>query len=582
MPTKDPCSELSKVITDLAMMIGEQPGMDTLDKVTAELQKHIPELTRDEVVNSIVEATATHREALDEARQQVNALKREARSEAALRKRIIELERHLEAATMPEATPRPDTATDAVKELRAIRDGLNKALRQSEPARRQRILDSIDRLTERLEAVENVPPVSREAMPLSKELERLAYERDRLRRQVREKINSLKPRSFWSRTAEPINLARAMMTSLDFSAVLRQGGFVTLGHPRRAIRLLRPMIQAAKSERAAFRINQEIINRPNAPLYDRAGLHISEVYEGPLSQMEEAFMSRIAKRIPFVAGSQRGYVTFLNLLRADTFDALAETLSVTGEPTLGEAEAIANYVNVATGRGTLGKYGEQASVPLATIFFAPRLVASRFQVIAGQPFYGGNLRTRKVIAQEYGRFLAGVGVVYALGMLAGADIEDDPRSTDFGKLRWGNTRLDPLAGLAQVTTLIARVASGSTKTSGGEVVPLRGEDAPFGTGVAGTVGRFLRTKLSPVMGAALDVASGENVVGEKVTPASAVGNMMLPLAYRDIYDAMKEHGVAEGAALGILSLFGMGLSTYGPKTPAEKARIDELAGQAMR
>lgn len=325
---------------------------------------------------------------------------------------------------------------------------------------------------------------------------------------------------------------------------------------------MRPMFDAAKSEQAAFQINQEIVDRPNAPLYDRAGLHISELYEGPLSHMEEAFMSRLAKRVPFVAGSQRAYVTFLNVLRSDSFDALAETLSATGDPTLDEAKAIANFVNVATGRGTLGKYGNQAAVPLATVFFAPRLVASRFQVIAGQPFYSGNARTRKIIAKEYGRFLAGIGVVYLLGALAGGEIEDDPRSSDFGKIKIGATRIDPLAGLSQATVLSSRIISGSKKTIGGNVRPIRG-DVPFGSeDAADVIARFLRTKLSPVFGTGINVATGTNVVGEEVTPQGELARMVVPLAYRDIYEAMREHGVAEGTAIGILSMFGMGVQTY--------------------
>lgn len=571
MPTKDPCSELSSVITDLAMMIGEDPRFDTIDKVTEELRNHIPELTREDVVNSIVEATSTHREVLDEARQRLADLKKEARQDAALRKIVAELEAHLDEGTLPESTPRkPPSGSDVVQALRRARDQLRKEIRGSAPAVRKRLADAIDRLSEKLEAVKGVPPVNPKTIPEDAELARLEFEKRRLQRAVRDKINSLRPRTFWSRAGEPFNLTRSIMTSMDFSAVLRQGAFVALGHPGRAAKAVPEMFRSFKSEQVADEAYQSIMDRPNAPLYDRAGLYIAPL-DGKLSQQEEAFMSRVAKHIPGVAGSQRAYVTFLNRLRADSFDAMAETLTPDGMPTQEESEAIADYINSATGRAHLGK-AEQAGTALATVFFAPRLVVSRFQLLTGRGLRRGPASVRKMVAGEYARFLTGLGVVYTLAMMAGAEIEKDPRSSDFGKLRWGNTRLDPLAGLAQVTTLLSRVVSGKTKNQAGAVTPLRGEDARYGTGVASVVGRFLRTKLSPAAGAALDVADGENVVGEKVTPLSAVGNMMLPLAYRDIYEAMKEHGVAEGTALGTLSLFGMGLSTYGPKTPPEKAK----------
>src|SRR5690606_18698368 len=107
------------------------------------------------------------------------------------------------------------------------------------------------------------------------------------------------------------------------------------------------------------------------------------------------------------------------------------------------------------------------------VFFAPRLVASRFQLVLGQPFYGGTARTRKLIAQEYAKFLTGIGLVYLLSGLMGAELEFDPRSSDFGKIKVGNTRIDPLAGISQVTVLLYRLGSGQIKTGRGRIEPIR-------------------------------------------------------------------------------------------------------------
>src|SRR5690606_17681538 len=111
----------------------------------------------------------------------------------------------------------------------------------------------------------------------------------------------------------------------------------------------------------------------------------------------------------------------------------------------------------------------------------------------------------------------------------------DPRSSSFGRMRFGDWFIDPLAGIAQVTTVLSRVATGETKTSAGEVNPLRDgyrlSDGLYGAGqmldkagfdtlasafpqepnydkvkyggqnVFDTVANFLRTKLAPVPGA---------------------------------------------------------------------------------
>jgi hypothetical protein len=343
--------------------------------------------------------------------------------------------------------------------------------------------------------------------------------------------------------------------------VLRQGGFVTLGHPARAARALRPMFDALASDRKAREINDAILDRPNAPLYARAKLYLAPL-DGSLTKREEGFMSRLAGKLPHVAASQRAYVTFLNVLRADSFDAMVETLTANGEATAKEAEAIANYLNVVTGRSSIPDGAVGAA--LSTALFSPRYLASRFQIIAGQPFYRGTGRTRQLVAAEYGRYLAGLAVVYLLGSLAGGEIEKDPRSSDFGKIKLGDTRIDPLSGLAQVTVFTSRVFSGETKTQRGRIRPLRGPDVKFGQQDMGDVlERFARSKLSPTFGAAVDVVAGKDVIGKPVAPAERVASLAVPLSLRDIYGVMEEHGVAKGTAIEILNLFGMGVQHYG-------------------
>jgi hypothetical protein len=272
-------------------------------------------------------------------------------------------------------------------------------------------------------------------------------------------------------------------------------------------------------------------------------------------------MSRFAHRVPGLRASNRAFITFLNKLRADSFDAMKASLSKDRPLEQRELEAISDYINVATGRGNLGKAAAAAET-LATIFFSPRLMASRFQLLAGQPLYRGSLRTRLAIAKEYARMLIGLSVVYGLGKLAGATIEDDSRSSDFGKLRFGDTRVDPLMGLSQVTVLESKLFSGKRKTAAGRIFPIRGQ-VPYGQqDTSDVIKQFLRSKLSPIIGGALDIATGKNVVGEKVTPTTVVSRLAVPLAFNDILEVMEENGIARGTAIQILSLFGMGVQNY--------------------
>lgn len=434
----------------------------------------------------------------------------------------------------------------------------------------ERIWDESQKM---LNSLEEMKPLAQEAPKRRKQdptAAKLHFEQAKAKKEWQEKLIEEKRKNLpafqkaMGMTGEVLNTTRAVMTSADLSAVLRQGGFITLAHPIRAAQSFPAMLRAFRSEAKAHAVNLEIASRPNYPLYRQAKLYLSE-HGHSLSKMEEAYMSRWAEKIPLVAGSQRAYTTFLNKLRADSFDAMEKTLSRNGKATPEEAAAIANFINVATGRGALGK-AENAAVGLNTAFFAPRYVASRFQLLAGTPMWKGTARTRTAIAKEYARYLMGLGVIYGLGQLAGAEIETDSRSSDFGKMRFGNTRIDPLSGLQQVAVLESRLASGETKKLSGKVVPIRGEKVPYGSGDASDVlKQFIRTKLSPVVGAGVDIVSGENVVGEPVTPGSVVQNLTVPLAFRDIYKAMIEQGIPEGTAMGLLSILGMGVQTYEPK-----------------
>jgi hypothetical protein len=316
--------------------------------------------------------------------------------------------------------------------------------------------------------------------------------------------------------------------------------------------------------------------RPNAALYKRSGLEITDT-EGRLSQREEQYMGRWSARMPGVAGSERAFVTYLNILRADTFDAMAGLASRNGTITEGEAKAIANYVNVATGRGDLGMF-RQAAQFLATVLWSPRLALSRFQYIALQPLWakGNTARTRKAIALEYAKTLTGITIFFAtaaaaLYNLLGApgddedwNIEIDPRSSDFGRLRIGEVRIAPLAGLEQSTTLLARLVTGETKgLRTGEIVPIRGVEVPFGRSTgAEVVGRYLRNKLAPVLGTGLNILSGENVMGEPVSPKTVARDLTIPLSLREIFVFMKEYGVPAGTALQMLETLGVSTQHY--------------------
>lgn len=522
-----------------------------------------------------------------EGKRQISPEQKTKNAISAVERSIAEYERRIAAKELEPIKKESTTpVTPELAKLREVRDGLRVVYQQmqkdAKPGKspeevalqqyRTRLARQVNEYERKL-AESDFATKQKKEIPMDKVSLELRHKLDKAKRAYHEARfqDQLSRRTFlqqmFDSAKEVVNTPRTLITSFDVSAPFRQGAFIFFSHPIRGAKTLPDMFKALLSDKERFRVDQEILNRKNYPLYERSKLYLSE-HGKKLSDIEEVYQSRWAEKIPFfgrgVAASQRAYTTFLNKLRADSFDVMVENLTRKGKATPEELEAIANYINVATGRGKL-------AVDLNTVFFAPRYVASRFQTILGQPFIKGSARTRTAIAKEYARFLIGAGVVLELGHLAGADIELDPRSSDFGKMRFGNTRLDPLGGLSQSTVFLARIASGTTKDSKGHIQALRddpwaapGKKVRYGKSDIGDVlWRFMRTKLSPFVGTSLDAKTGKDVVGNKVELEDMPGKLLVPLAMRDIYEAMKEQGVSKAAALSLLSLFGMGMSTYG-------------------
>lgn len=373
--------------------------------------------------------------------------------------------------------------------------------------------------------------------------------------------------------ADVYDAARALMTTGEFSFILRQGKLAALSHPLKTAKALPDMFRALlSSEQRAREIDMQTHNDPDADAARAAKLYLVE--EGvSLHKQEEILMGRWVGKIPVVKNFNRAAQVFLNRIRLDMWKAMRKSMSKSGTPTPEEDRQIAMFVNEATGRGGLGKL-EPAAVPLARGMFSPRYYASRLQLAAGHSLWGGTMRTRRIIATEYARALVGLGLYYtAFSMLFSSDddeekgkIEVDPRSTDFGKVKVGNTRLDPLAGLSQVIVLGSRSATGEKKTLSGEVQPIRGKEVPYGGDKwSDIIARHLRGKLHPVPASIANLFDGTDLGGDEATVVNQAGNMVAPITYIDIWTALKEQGLDDGAALALLGLLGEGIQTYKEK-----------------
>ena len=361
--------------------------------------------------------------------------------------------------------------------------------------------------------------------------------------------------------SDAVNSSRSVVTAYDLSAPFRQGGIVSLTHPSAVPRAYVLMLRAAKSERSAKAVARLLRMRQNYPLYGKSGLHLADSGK----EAEEVFKAVFAKKIPGVNMSERAYNAYLNSVRADCFDSLLEALKATGKSQVTQAEmkAIANYINVATGRGSIGA-AEKYAKELSTVFFAPKLTASRWQFLFAEPLYQGTARSRMILAGEYGKYLAGLTALYGLAKMSGAEVTWNPQSTDFGKIRYGENRIDPLSGLGKHAVFAARIITGQFEGASGKSESIY--DDKGRNNWDDIAERYVRSTLSPLYGTAVTLATGRGIDG-KPYDAGALPYDLLPLSVRDIYEQYRQNDPWTATAMSLASLHGAGVDTYEKKVP---------------
>lgn len=258
-----------------------------------------------------------------------------------------------------------------------------------------------------------------------------------------------------------------------------------------------------------------------------------------------------------------------------------------------EFQAFADVINAGTGRGKFGepftkainafgggrmgadkvKASARGIERLASIgIFSPKLLASRMSFINPKNYmtkYVGKPaaveKWRQLIATaSFGVALAGA-VKLAKHNGADMDIETDARSSDFMKVKMGNTRIDLTGGEAAYARLVGQLVTGQSKNLRTGKIKEIGKDYGSGTKLD-LIGRFARSKASPVVGSSMNIVAGKNVVGEPSYLSKEVIESFMPLYIMDVEQALVDEGYSPTLAPAIVSgFFGSGLSTYGSR-----------------
>ena len=450
-----------------------------------------------------------------------------------------------------------------------------------------------------LSAREIIASLARTPRPRpTQNVERARVERARAQKAVRAAVNALRPPPKWGWLAELASAPRAIKATGDMSAVLRQGAILIARRPKAAGRAFALAFKAAFSEYESERIDLMIRQDPRQFVREAAGLYLapvgSDADAARLTGREEAFMSRFLERLPVLgsvmAGSERHYVSFLNLVRTAAFDSFCDAYPDADAEQLG---AWAGYVNAASGRGSLGDF-QGAAATLGQAFFSPRFVMSRFQaplaLVKNRHVEG----VREEIAKDLAAFVGFGLTVLSLAALALDDDEGtvgiSPRDSDFGKIVVDNLRIDLWAGEQQVARFIARAALAVTDHVGATSAPegSRGED------VYRLAAQFVTYKMSPTVTVPIELLTGRNVFGQNVDVKDSAVDALLPLGVSGTMEAYSagatpQEAKAYAASVFLGQFFGLGVDAYddplravAPKMLFVRASYNPSAGRADR
>lgn len=368
-------------------------------------------------------------------------------------------------------------------------------------------------------------------------------------------------------------MAKSVKASLDNSAIFRQGWKTLWTNPiiwqKNARQSFVDLVRQFGGKNVLDEVDAEIVSRPTYDLMKKAKLDVGTT--------EEAYPSHLPEKIPVLGraykASEAAYTGFTHRTRADVFDKMIDIAKKSGvELDDTQLQSIGKLVNSLTGRGNLGRL-EPAANAVNNIFFSPRFLKSQIDVLT-QPLTGagGSNFVRKQAALNLLKVIGGTAAVLATARAVKKDsVELDPRSSDFGKIRVGDTRFDVSGGSASLLTLAARLATMKSKSSTtGQVTPLnartRSGEPKFGAKTGKDVFfDFVENKASPASSVVLDLLKGSTREGAKPTIANEARNLFEPLPVAN-YRELKNNPKSANIVLAMMAdALGISTNTYSAK-----------------
>jgi len=247
------------------------------------------------------------------------------------------------------------------------------------------------------------------------------------------------------------------------------------------------------------------------------------------------------------------------------------------ELTTRELESIGRLANSQTGRGDSLSKSQKPGL-LNNLFWSPRNLRAYVDILTIHAFDREfSAMARKQAAINLLRYISGAAFILAL-----ADwIDDDsvtwePTSSDFGKIKVGDSRFSVGGGAAVLVVLASRLVKRSYVSS------TTGEEKSLDSGKYGALeGRdlvfnFLENKLSPAASMALAVINNKSWEGDKLTVPQMANDALTPMIIQNAIETGNVEDSANILAVLIAEALGVGVQTYSPKESKGKKKQESF------
>lgn len=368
-------------------------------------------------------------------------------------------------------------------------------------------------------------------------------------------------------------ISKGIKASLDNSAIFRQGWKTLFTNPQtwatNAIDSFKNIIKQVGKKAT----NDSIMNGIKADIYSRENA-VNRLYERSkldIGTGEEAFPTSLPEKIPafgrLYKASETAYNGFLMRMRADIFDKYIDIAKKNGVDLTDDLQvkSIGKLVNSMTGRGSLGAF-EKVGKQVNTIFFSPKNLKANIDFLTLHAGDKMSTFARKQAAINLLKVVAGTATILATAKAIAPDsVELDPRSSDFGKIRIGDTRFDVTGGMGSLIVLASRLITQESKSStsgkvseinSGKFGALKGQDVFF---------NFLTNKLSPVGSVIKDLFNQKDFEGKPITALGELKNLFAPLPLTNAYEAIKNPKSANPLLVILADALGISANTYSKK-----------------